>query len=271
MVSLSDNGDGTFEFKTPYNYEAKEALKRAIPAPSRRWDGGVKSWFVSPAYGSACVKIALDYYGANIGIPNSEAVCRAVQNMTFRMVYLGTVKERQDGFKTAYGWVNDWDLLFPLDVLRDWFGGVSTKATTYYNVLGVANDVPGILIRKAFRRAARTWHPDICREPGATEQFKLINEANRVLSDPLQRRQYDAGIAMGLLNNQVRGTFEQSGDIWRPPVRCGNLALEVLISLGTTRAKYQVQKILDWTDITNSRGRVLVTYWRGDSFREEWT
>ena len=65
--------------------------------------------------------------------------------------------------------------------------------TDYYQILGVAPDADEKTIRQAFRKLARQYHPDV--NPGdqaAEEQFKAINEANQVLSDPEQRQKYDA-------------------------------------------------------------------------------
>ncbi|HNP70279.1 MAG TPA: DnaJ domain-containing protein, partial [Kouleothrix sp.] len=61
----------------------------------------------------------------------------------------------------------------------------------YYEVLGVARGASQDDIKKAFRRLARQYHPDINKEPGADAMFKEINEANEVLSDPEKRAMYD--------------------------------------------------------------------------------
>src|SRR6478672_1793594 len=61
----------------------------------------------------------------------------------------------------------------------------------YYDVLGVARDASQDDIRRAFRRLARQYHPDISKEDGAEARFKEVNEAYEVLSDTEKRRQYD--------------------------------------------------------------------------------
>ena len=61
----------------------------------------------------------------------------------------------------------------------------------YYEVLGVARNASQDEIKKAFRRLARQYHPDVNKEAGAAEKFKEINEANEVLSDPEKRSMYD--------------------------------------------------------------------------------
>ena len=69
----------------------------------------------------------------------------------------------------------------------------SLEFKDYYQILGVPPDADEKTIRQAFRKLARQYHPDV--NPGnkaAEEQFKAINEANQVLSDPEQRKKYDA-------------------------------------------------------------------------------
>lgn len=62
----------------------------------------------------------------------------------------------------------------------------------YYAVLGVPRDASEDDIRKAFRKLARQYHPDVAKDKKvAEEKFKEINEANEVLSDPAKRRRYD--------------------------------------------------------------------------------
>lgn len=61
----------------------------------------------------------------------------------------------------------------------------------YYEILGIPRNADEKEIKKAYRNLARKYHPDVCKEPGAEEKFKRINEAYSVLSDPQKRAQYD--------------------------------------------------------------------------------
>ena len=62
----------------------------------------------------------------------------------------------------------------------------------YYQILGVPRDASAEEIKKAFRRLARKYHPDVSKEPDAEQRMQEINEANTVLSDPEKRAAYDA-------------------------------------------------------------------------------
>jgi molecular chaperone DnaJ len=61
----------------------------------------------------------------------------------------------------------------------------------YYEVLGVARGASDADVKKAFRKLAQRWHPDVNTEAGADYRFKEINEAYQVLSDPQRRQAYD--------------------------------------------------------------------------------
>lgn len=61
----------------------------------------------------------------------------------------------------------------------------------YYQTLGVARDAPADDVKRAFRKLARKYHPDVSKEPDAGKRMAEINEANAVLSDPEKRAAYD--------------------------------------------------------------------------------
>ncbi len=64
-------------------------------------------------------------------------------------------------------------------------------AKDLYEVLGVTRDATDDDIKKAFRKQARKLHPDVNKSPNAEEEFKELNEAYDVLSDPNKRAYYD--------------------------------------------------------------------------------
>ena len=66
------------------------------------------------------------------------------------------------------------------------------KFLDYYQVLGVPRGADADAIKKAFRKLARKYHPDVSKSPEAEARFKEANEAYEVLSDPEKRKRYDA-------------------------------------------------------------------------------
>ena len=77
----------------------------------------------------------------------------------------------------------------------------------YYEVMGVAQDASGDDIKKAYRRLARKYHPDVSAAPDAEQKFKTVGEAYEVLKDPEKRQEYD--------KLKKYGAFE--GDQFTPP------------------------------------------------------
>lgn len=118
----------------------------------------------------------------------------------------------------------------------------------YYEVLGVSRSADANELKKAYRRLAREYHPDVNKDAGAAERFKEANEAYEVLSDSEKRRAYDrfghAGVegSVGGFSDFGFGGF---GDIFeeffgfgtgsrsrrRGPRRGGDLQYDLEISL----------------------------------------
>jgi curved DNA-binding protein len=69
---------------------------------------------------------------------------------------------------------------------------MASPSRDFYDILGVSRDASQEDIQRAYRRLARTYHPDVNKDPGAEDRFKDISEAYDVLSDPQTRRRYDA-------------------------------------------------------------------------------
>jgi len=76
----------------------------------------------------------------------------------------------------------------------------------YYKTLGVDHDASEDEIKRAYRKLARKYHPDVSKEPDAEDRFKEVQEAYEVLHDPEKRKAYDSF-----------GNDWQAGQDFRPP------------------------------------------------------
>ncbi len=76
----------------------------------------------------------------------------------------------------------------------------------YYKVMGLERDASQDEIKRAYRKLARKFHPDVSKEADAEERFKEVNEAYEVLKDPDKRAAYDQ-----------LGSGWQGGEDFRPP------------------------------------------------------
>ena len=83
----------------------------------------------------------------------------------------------------------------------------------YYAILGVKRDATLDEIRKAYRKLAKEFHPDINKSPGAEDKYKEINEAYEVLKDPAKREKYDR-----------LGANWKNGQDFTPPNGWGNFS-----------------------------------------------
>lgn len=272
---------------SPYDATFVALLKRAIPASGRRWDGVRKQWLIDPAHGQVLVTVVRDHFGITLELPSHATSVPVSVTEPIQLAYLGACREREGGSVSASGYMlgnrnaKAPDLIFPEVVLKAWFEHLGTTtsakpipASSLYAVLCVAPDCDAAQIKQAYRRMARQTHPDVNKEPDATVQFQAIQHAYSILSDAMQRRKYDAGLALAARTN-IETTRSQyrvttglyTVDHYRAPLRCGLLLIKGVRSLG----RLTVESIFSWEELTN-QGRALVSSWPQGAtiWREEW-
>ncbi len=88
---------------------------------------------------------------------------------------------------------------------------MATTERDFYLILGVERTATDAEIKRAFRKLAQQWHPDVNTDPAAQERFKEINEAYQVLSDPDRRTRYDSFGRAGVDGGAQGAGFEGFG------------------------------------------------------------
>ncbi len=86
--------------------------------------------------------------------------------------------------------------------------------TDYYAILGLDKGATDPEVKKAFRKLAQQWHPDVNTDPAAQGRFKEINEAYQVLSDPERRQRYDLFGSAGVEGDPNIAGFGGFADIF---------------------------------------------------------
>ncbi len=109
------------------------------------------------------------------------------------------------------------------------------SADDYYDILGIPRSADDKEIKKAYRNLARKYHPDVCKDKGAEEKFKGINEAYSVLSDEQKKAQYDT-MGHETFTNASKGSYTvevHMGGVVSPPT--SRVLVISLISLAGVR------------------------------------
>lgn len=257
--------NGALKVNTPYSAEFVAELKMAIPATSRKWDGPAKAWLVSKDYADVLKELIDRIYNCDVTMPTVIAQDAPSFETTFQADYVANCKNEASSVHSN----GAWNAKIPEKVLRAWFKQVDTTApATLYGVLGIEKTATIPDIKKAYKRAARQWHPDVCKEPQAREMFCAVKDAYNLLIDPLSRTKYNAGLAFqqmahaGPLGRQYQSRYSN----FTPMLRCGMLTVKAKRELGVL----VVEEILAWEDIQNEIGQTMVSFWADDTWGMAW-
>jgi hypothetical protein len=140
----------------------------------------------------ADLKLLIDQcYGGDVQMPTVIAAAAETFEISFQADYVANCKNDASSVHCNGGW----NAKIPEKVLRAWFKQVDASApATLYGSARHRSESLSEAIKKAYKRAARQWHPDICKEENAAEMFHEIKKAYDVLIDPLSRNKYNAGL-----------------------------------------------------------------------------
>jgi hypothetical protein len=249
--------NGNYAVSFPYDPATVEMIKRYIPNTGRSWDGIGKRWIIAGQYR----REAENALGMTLPAITAVKITPVVKLLTVH--YIGQCKERAAGDVSAMALLETgvWGAVFSESVLRAWFDDNTSANTptgaTLYAVLGAHQTDDLNAVKSAYRRMARQWHPDVCRESNANEMFLRIREAYDILSNSRGRSRYDAGLILAAsVDDNRSGRVETSG-MYRSPLRCGYILCEGVDNLG----RMNVSNIIAWDDITRADGRAMVASW----------
>ena len=119
----------------------------------------------------------------------------------------------------------------------------------YYDVLGVTPEASQEDIKKAYRLLAKTYHPDVNREPSAAIRFKEINEANQVLSAPDKRARYDRHVLLVSRHEAHEQEKRERYEQWRS-------AQPGSVMQSANRMKNRIQRSIRWSAANRMKNRL---------------
>jgi hypothetical protein len=267
-ASVTEQG-GMLVLHSSYNAELVGWVK-SLPQSDRAYKPDEKTWTIDPKHGNALKDAVSRYLGIDVTIPQVAQVSLAEQLATFEVRYLGGARLRgTDGERTATGFSSgEWKLIFPETVMRKWFGEHDAKPgemPTKYGILGVPATSSGAELKSAYRKMTMIWHPDRNHDPDATDQFRLVQEAYEILSDPGKRQKYDVGLKF---QASLGGQRISNEKVYFSPLRCGIITGLFKPVAGN---RFVVQRIDGWKDIIVGGKMLVPTFERGaKTFIEQW-
>lgn len=260
---------------TPYNQAFVDELKFLVPASMRRFTKNPAAhWIVDPSYAQDMIDLIQRIYGEVVAVQQTLLTQIGPEFKVLRVEYIGRCKDDQ-----ASGYAEGaWSVRLPEALLRTWFcdevapdgSEISTDDKSLYAVLGLKNFSEGSLIKPAYRRMAKQWHPDVCREDQAKERFQAITHAWEILGDDKLRRKYDCGlIFQERAERPARREYRYPADGYRAPLRCGLICGRGVLNLG----QFCISEIIRWDDIIDSAGRTMVSSWPAgaNTFQIDWS
>ncbi len=126
---------------------------------------------------------------------------------------------------------------------------MSDGVRSYYDVLGVTPEASQEDIKRAYRLLAKTYHPDLNREQGATVRFKEINEANQVLSAPDKRARYDRHVLLASRHEAHEQEKRERYEQWKS-------AQPGSVMQSANRMKNRIRKSIRWSAANRVKNRL---------------
>lgn len=241
----------TVAIRFAFNQAVIDWLKTSIPKGQRSWNPAKKQWILDD---DAYAQFQTQFPGLK---HISEVMNNNTDTQEFRLEYIGRPKYTFNQQRVmSYGWKDQKILVgITIEAFQKWF-----RVGSLYQQLGLPDVVDDAAeIRRAYLRLARQWHPDVCKEPNAQEEFLKIKKTYDILSDPPKKKKYDLGLK--LFGKQEKSLIQPGMPI---PMRCGILTGKVELLPQRT-----IVEINSWKDITDGT-KVMVSTWKGETYHIDW-
>jgi curved DNA-binding protein CbpA len=124
---------------------------------------------------------------------------------------------------------------------------MSDGERSYYDVLGVVPNASQDDIKRAYRRLAKAYHPDVNRDPDADARFKEINEANQILSAPDRRAQYDGLVLMNAMHTEHEQEKRVRYEEWRQT--------QGGVRQSANRVRNNIRRSIRWCTVNRMKNR----------------
>lgn len=261
-ASITAAADGRIKWQSNFDRQSLDTMKELIPWFAREWNKPDKCWLIEPQFMTDLINLASLYHHSNLTpIPLNQRIMRPFR-VKAQLMYIGAPK-MAGGIEYCSGkGINDqwYRYAFIDNSMREWFEPGKTiepdAEQTWYEILGILKSATPEEVKKGFRMASMTWHPDRNKDPAAHDMFIAIKAAYDGLSEPATRAKYDAFLTLQASIPKKRDGNPYKKE-WRPPVRCG----ELTISGNMAGQAYLVNKIEAWQPIVNAAGMTMVSQW----------
>lgn len=245
----------------PYVKGLNNYVKKWIPSSERRYCPITKRWFFNKFYlnnvANGIKQFGLFPVIVDLGGESGN------NTQEFVIEYLKITYTKKDGTFYKLYLRNRHIANLPDYQMKQWWldnpynkpKPLSAEASNFYKLLEVDQHCKIEEIKESYRQLAMQFHPDTSTELDAHEIFVRLNSAYEVLTNPIKRKKYDAGITYARMINENGSSVTSRSRFTEPPVKCGRVKAVGKFHLGL----FVIDKVLKWQDIIKD-GKLMASH-----------